>query len=44
MGETLTDKLNDVPGGLVALAVQARLVRVQLDHCPHVTVAHPDLE
>ena len=39
----LTHKLDDVPGGLVALAVQPSLVRVQLDHRPHVPVAHSNL-
>ena len=39
----LTDKLDDVPGRLVALAVQSRLVRVQLHHRLHVTVSHTNL-
>ena len=39
----LTDKLDDVPGSLVPLAVQPCLVRVKLDHRPHVSVAHANL-
>ena len=39
----LTDKLDDVPGSLVPLAVQPCLVRVKLDHRPHVSVTHANL-